>query len=305
MTRTFSTLVAAFALLTAVPAFAADAAATDDKAVVARINGEALTKADVTAEMAQLPPQLQQVPMQAIYPQLLEQLIIERTVQQAGYKAGVDKDDVVKKRLKDAEGKIVADEYLHQQIKKHVTDDMLKSAYEDYKKNFKGEEEVRASHILLKTEAEANDVIKQLKGGADFAKLAAEKSEDKAAAKQGGDLGYFHKADMVPSFADAAFSMKPGDVSQKPVKSDFGWHVIKVVDKRTSQPESFDAIKPQLENKLSQTQAQAIVKDLTAKAKIERFQLDGSPLPAPAEKASEKPADKPAAAPAISTPVTK
>lgn len=278
----------AVTLMLAAPAFAQDkpAAATDDKAVVARINGETVTRADLQAEIAQLPPQLAQVPINAIYPQLLEQIVLERTVQQAGYKAGLENDAAVKQRLKDAEGKIVADEYLRREVKKRISDDTLKAAYEDYKKNFKGEDEVRASHILVKTEAEANDIIKQLKGGADFAKLAAEKSEDKAAAKQGGDLGFFRKGDMVPTFSTAAFAMKPGDVSTKPVKSEFGFHVIKVTDKRTSQPESFDAIKPQLEGKLSQTQAQAIVKDLVSKAKVERFQMDGSPMAAPTEKAT-------------------
>lgn len=264
-------------LLVAGPAIA------QDKTVLARVNGEAITKADLDEEMKSLPPQLQQVPLTAIYPQLLEQMVLEKTVTQTAYKAGLEKDAVVQERLKDAEGKIVADEYLRREVKKKTTDSALKAAYEDYKKAFKGEEQVRASHILVKTEAEANEIIKQLKGGADFAKLASEKSEDKAAAKQGGDLGFFSKKDMVESFANAAFAMKPGDVSQKPVKSEFGWHVIKVVDKKKSAPESFDAIKPQLEAKMSQKLAQETVKDMLSNAKVERFQLDGTtPLAAPA-----------------------
>ena len=282
----------AFALLLAVPAFAQDATPAapamqtiDDSKVVARVNGEAVTAGDVKAEMAQLPPQLAQVPLQAIYPQLLEQIVIEHAVKQAGYAQKLQDDATVKSRLKDAEGKIVADEYLRRQVKAAVSEDTLKKAYEDYKKGFKSEPEARASHILVKTEAEANDIIKQLKGGADFAKLAAEKSDDKAAAKRGGDLGWFKKADMVQAFSDAAFAMKPGEVSTKPVKSEFGWHVIKLVDKRQSQPVPYEQVKPQLEAKLDQVQAQKTVKDILAKAKVERFQLDGStPLAAPSDK---------------------
>lgn len=282
MTRNkrFSSILA-LSLMLASPAFA-----EDSKIIIARVNGEAITKADLDEEMKQLPPQLAQVPVQAIYPQLLEQLVLEKTVMQAADKAGMQKDAVVLERVKDAQGKIAADEYLKREVKKNLSDKELKAAYDDYKKNFKGVEEVRASHILVKTEAEAADLIKQIKGGADFTKLATEKSEDKAAAKQGGDLGYFTKKDMVESFANAAFAMKPGDVSTKPVKSEFGYHVIKVVDKRTSQPESFDKLKPQLEAKMSQKVAQDTVKGLVSKATVERFNIDGTPMAAaPAAKA--------------------
>ncbi len=291
MRSSVSTFV--LALLLAAPAFAQDAATpaagADDSKVVARVNGDAITAGDVKKEMEQLPPQLAQVPMQAIYPQLLEQLVIERAVKQAGYAQKLQDDATVKSRLKDAEGKIVADEYLRRQVKASVSEDAIKKSYEDYKKGFKAEPEARASHILVKTEAEANDLIKQLKGGADFAKLAAEKSDDKAAAKRGGDLGWFKKADMVQAFSDAAFAMKPGEVSTKPVKSEFGWHVIKLVEKRQSQPAPYEAMKPQLEAKLDQAQAQKTVKEIIGKAKVERFQPDGTtPLAPP----SDKPADK-------------
>ena len=288
-------LIPAAVLLLAGPAFAQDTAkpadpiatapvaggvVASDSTVVARVNGDTVTAGEVKKELDQLPPQLQQVPMQAIYPQLLEQLVIEHAVHQAGAAQKLEDDATVKARVKDAEAKIVADEYIRRQVKAQVTDAQLQKQYDDYKKAFKGETEVKASHILVKTEAEADDIIKQLKGGADFAKLAAEKSQDKAAAKRGGDLGYFKKGDMVQAFADAAFAMKPGDVSQKPVKSEFGYHVIKVVDKRESQPLPLEQIKPQLEAKADQAAAQSVVKGILAKAKIERFQMDGTPLPA-------------------------
>lgn len=267
-------------LLMAAPAFAADNATNP---TVAKVNGENITRAELLAEARALPAQLQQIPLQQLYPNLLEQVITERVVRKAGYDAELQDSKEVKERMKEAEKKIVADEYLRQQVKKRMTDEKLKARYDTYVKNFKAAEEVRASHILVKTESEAAALIKEISGGADFAKLAAEKSIDKAAAAQGGDLGYFRKDDMVEPFAKAAFAMKAGDVSTKPVKTDFGWHVIKVVDKRQSKPDSFEKVKPELENSEAQVIAHDLVKELLQKAKIERFQLDGSPAAAKAD----------------------
>lgn len=280
----------AIMLLAAAPAVAAETATNP---TVAKVNGESITRAELLSEAQSLPPQLQQIPLQTLYPNLLEQVITERVVRKAGYDADLQNSDAVKERLKAAEKKIVADEYLRQQVKKNITDAKLKTRYDAYVAKYKSTEEVRASHILVKTEKEATDLIAQIKGGADFAKLASEKSIDKAAAAQGGDLGFFRKDDMVEPFAKAAFAMKPGDVSTKPVKTDFGYHVIKVAEKRQSKPDSFEKMKPELENAEAQTIAHEVVKGLIQKAKIERFQLDGTPMAAKADagKASDKKAN--------------
>lgn len=270
----------AIMLLAAAPAMAAETATNP---TVAKVNGESITRAELLSEAQSLPAQLQQIPLATLYPNLLEQVITERVVRKAGYDAELQNSDAVKERLKAAEKKIVADEYLRQQVKKNMTDAKLKTRYDAYVAKFKPAEEVRASHILVKTEKEAADLIAQIKGGADFAKLATEKSIDKAAAAQGGDLGFFRKDDMVEPFAKAAFGMKAGDVSTKPVKTDFGYHVIKVVDKRQSKPDSFDKMKPELENAEAQVIAHEVVKGLIQKAKIERFQLDGTPMAAKAD----------------------
>lgn len=264
-------------LLLAAPAFAADNATNP---TVAKVNGESITRAELLSEARTLPPQLQQIPLQTLYPNLLEQVITERVVRKAGYDADLQDSAEVKERMKEAEKKIVADEYLRQQVKKRMTDEKLKARYDAYVKNFKPADEVRASHILVKTEKEAADLIKQVKDGGDFAKLAGEKSIDKAAAAQGGDLGFFRKDDMVEPFAKAAFAMKKDEVSAKPVKTDFGYHVIKLTDKRQSKPDAFEKMKPELENAEAQIVAQALVKELLQKAKIERFQLDGTPMAA-------------------------
>jgi peptidyl-prolyl cis-trans isomerase C len=268
--------IAVLALLTA-PVLAAD------ETVIAIVNGEKLTKTDLEENMKGMPEQIQQLPLNAIYPQILEQMVVERIVRKAGYDADLDGSTEVKNRMKEAEKKIVADEYLRREVKKKITDEQLKKDYDAYAAKFKGEEEVRASHILVKTEKEALDIIKQVKGGADFAKLAAEKSLDKGAAAQGGDLGYFAKGQMVPEFEKAAFAMKTGDVSTKPVKTEFGYHVLKVVDKRTSKPETFETLKPRIEAEASKKAAQELVKELMQKADVQRFDLEGKPLATKAE----------------------
>ena len=128
---------------------------------------------------------------------------------------------------------------------------------------------------MLKTEAEADAIIKELTGGADFAKLAAEKSIGPSKAN-GGDLNYFSKGQMVPPFEEAAFALAKGEFTRSAVKSPFGWHVIKLEDKRQSKPPSFEESRDRLSQELSQEFAEQLVRGLTEKAKIERFEADGS-----------------------------
>ncbi|MBP2301443.1 peptidylprolyl isomerase [Azospirillum picis] len=267
-------------------------AAADADPVVARINGEELHKSDVTRMVAQLPPQVQQMPIEMIYPAVLDQLVSGKLVASAGYKAGLADSPEVKDELKRAEERAVQRAYVQKEIKARITPEALQKAYQDYLKQNPAQEEVKAAHILVEKEDEAKAIIAQLKKGADFAKLAKEKSKDAAAAAQGGDLGYFTKDAMVEPFANAAFAMKPGEVSKEPVKTQFGWHIIKVEDKRTQPQPTLDEVKPELEQTLSKDLVTALVDELRGQAKIETFQLDGSPMP------KEEPAATPAPAPA-------
>jgi peptidyl-prolyl cis-trans isomerase C len=150
--------------------------------------------------------------------------------------------------------------------------------YDQAVKEMGKEEEVHARHILLKTEDEAKAVLADLKKGGDFEKLAKEKSTDPSAKTNGGDLGYFGKGQMVPEFADAAFKLNKGDLSE-PVKSQFGWHVIRSEDKRTKPVPEFDKVKPQLEQFVVRNAQASLIKKLRDEAKIEK-------LPAPDEKAA-------------------
>lgn len=262
-----------------------------DDPVVARVNAKEIKRSDVLAMLQQLDPQVQQMPVQMIYPQLLEQLVQSELVSEAGYKAKLQDSADVKKRLKEAEQQFVQQAWLRAEIDKRMTQDKLKAAYDKYVKANPPQDEVRARHILVKTKEEADAIIKQLKGGADFAKLAGEKGTD-GTKDNGGDLGYFVKDQMVKEFADAAFAMKPGDVSQTPVKTEFGYHVIKLEDKRKQTLPTFDQAAPQLRQAVAQEIAEEVINGLRKGAKVETFNIDGSPMPA---------APAPAAAPAAPT----
>jgi peptidyl-prolyl cis-trans isomerase C len=273
--------------------------------VVAKVNGAEIRRSEVTRTIASLPPQVQQMPPQMIFPAVIDQIINGKLVAEAGYKANVQNDPEVAERLK--RERIVQELYLTREVQKRITAERLQESYNKFKEENPPQDEVKASHILVESEDVAKSIIADIKKGGDFAKIAGEKSTDKAAA-QGGDLGYFTKDQMVEPFANAAFAMKPGDVSQTPVQTQFGWHVIKVVDRRQSTPPTFEEVQEQLRSQVSEQVIGELVEDLRGKAKVERFQMDGSPIPeapapgtvtpAPATQGSTAPAPAQTPAPA-------
>ncbi len=255
--------------------------------VVARVNGEELHRSDVTRMVAQLPPQVQQMPLEMIYPAVIDQLVSGKLVAAAGYKDKLADSPEVKDEIKRAEERAVQRAFIQKEVKARITPKAYDDAYQAFLKQNPPQEEVKAAHILVEKEDEAKAIIAQLKKGGDFAKLAKEKSKDAAAAEQGGDLGYFTKDAMVEPFANAAFAMAKGEVSKEPVKTQFGYHIIKVEDKRTQPAPTLDEVKPQLEQTLSKDIVTALVDELRAGAKVETFQMDGSPMPKEEPKAAE------------------
>jgi peptidyl-prolyl cis-trans isomerase C len=270
------------------------AQAADDP-VVARVNGTEFHKSDVTKELSALPPQLQTMPVEQIYPQLIERMVDSKLVADEGRAQKVDQSPEYKERVARTNERILTDITLRTKIKPMVSDSKVKERYDAVVAKKKGEEEVKARHILVKTEAEAKDIIAQLGKGGDFAKLAAEKSTDKGSAANGGDLDYFTKASMVPAFAEAAFAMKKGEVSKTPVKTEFGYHVIKVEDRRQAPAPALDKVKPQIEAQLADEMANQYVEELKKKSKVEIFNLDGTAM----KPASATPASAPAAKPPV------
>ncbi|MDR3516351.1 MAG: peptidylprolyl isomerase [Azospirillaceae bacterium] len=254
--------------------------AADNDPVVARVNGQEIRRSAVTSAITQLPAQVQQMPMQMIYPHVLDQLVSSALITKVAYAQKLQDDPEVKERLKQQEERIVQQVYLLRQVNAQITDAKLQDAYKKYLADHPVQDEVKASHILVDSEDKAKDIIKKLAGGADFAALAKESSSDTVAAAQGGDLGFFSKDQMVEPFSNAAFAMKVGEISKDPVKSQFGWHVIKVTDRRKSTQPPFDQVAPELKSELQQQIVGEIVDNLRKDAKIEKFQIDGSPEPA-------------------------
>ena len=277
----------ALAVLTlAVPAHAQ----TPADPVVAVVNGTQLHKSDIEAAFESLPEQYRQMPLESIYDPLLDRVIDSQLLLKAADKQGLANDPEVQPQIARARDNVLRDGLVKQAIEQGTTDEKLKAAYEAMKSqpDF-AFTETHAAHILVADEAEAKAIITQLEGGADFTKLASEKSTDPSAKTNGGDLGFFRKEAMVPEFAEAAFMIEPGTIATTPVKSQFGWHVIKVIERRETVP-TFAEKEPELREQLAQQIVTALLTDVRTGATIERFNLDGTP------KTEAAPAEAPAPA---------
>ena len=250
--------------------------------VVARVDGTELHLADVEAAQQSLPPQAQKLPLAQIYPVLLDRLVNGMLITEAGRKEHLDQDPEVQQRLKRFEDRLIQEAYVSRAIKAAETEDQLKARYQTFVKEKAGREEVHARHILVKTEAEAKSVIGELDKGADFSELAKKHSTDPGGSS-GGDLGYFGHDDMVKEFADAAFALPAGQYAKAPVKSEFGWHVIKVEDHRASTPPSFEEARQEITQMVAHDIVDTKLKELRGAAKIQTYGLDGNPLPSSAK----------------------
>ena len=262
------------AMPAAVPALADDAKGDDP--VVATVNGLAIHKSTVLE--AYQHSRLSQAPIEAVYPQLLDYVITSQLLLTEAKKANLADDPAVKAQERLALENILEQTYIERKIAAAVTDEAIKKQYDETIKAQPGKEEVHARHILLANEADAKQVIADIKGGAKFEDIAKAKSKDPSAAQNAGDLGFFSKEDMVPEFADAAFKMKAGEISEAPVKTQFGWHVIQVIERRTAPPPSLEESKAQITNDLRNQAAQTIIGGLQKDATITRFNIDGTPI---------------------------
>ncbi|GAB4166576.1 MAG: peptidylprolyl isomerase [Thalassobaculales bacterium] len=269
-------LIAALAL-PLLPALSRPTLAQPADPVVAIVDGQQIKRSDIEAIVAGLPEQYRSVPLELLFNALLERAIDGSLLYREGVAAKLQDSEEVKRRVKAAEERAVQEAFLTNAVNKALTEEKLKARYAEAVKSQGAGEEVRARHILVQTEAAAVAIIADLRKGMDFQEIAKAKSIDPSGARTGGDLGYFTREQMVPEFSEAAFAMAKGKFSEKPVKSQFGWHVILVEDKRIQAPPSFEEMKDQLMGEMSDEIAQDIIKGLRDKAQIQRFQLDGTP----------------------------
>lgn len=241
-------------MILAVGLFACKPAATGKKAegeVLAEVNGTVITTQDFKNEVDRLPPYLKPMAQSAEgKKELLDSMIVREVILEKAKKEGIDKSKEVAERLDDLRKRLIVETYLKKKVEAdaQISDAELKNFYEQNKQKFKTGEQVRASHILVKTEKEANDILEQLKKGASFEDMAKKYSTDSTAAK-GGDLGWFSRGAMVPEFDKAVFSLKEGEQSGI-VKTQFGYHIIKVTGKRPAGIRTFDEVKEQIKSTL-------------------------------------------------------
>lgn len=267
------------ALLASVPAIAsyaqdaaapaAEAAAVTPETVVATVGGEAITEADLSFAAEDLAQDLAQMPAEERRPFLLRVVIDMKVMAGAAKEAGMDQTPLFAQRLKYLEERALRRAYFAEAIAGAVTEEAVRADYDAFTAQFTPQDEIRASHILVESEEEANAIKAELDGGADFAAIAKEKSIDPGSGANGGDLGFFGKGMMVPSFEEAAFALtEPGEVSA-PIQSQFGWHIIKLGEKRQSQPPTFEQVAPQIQQQVLMRSFNEKVEDLMSGVEIE------------------------------------
>jgi peptidyl-prolyl cis-trans isomerase C len=272
--------------------------------IIATVNGVPVRLSELEVAQQSLPAQYRNMPLQAVFPALLDRIVDSKLVVQEGKKSKVTEDPAYKKRLAFVEEQVLQDFWIQREIARKVTADKLRQRYEERLKSLPSEEEVHARHILVATEDEAKALIAEIKKGAAFDKLAKDKSTDKASGAEGGDLGWFKKSDMVKEFADAAFDLKKGALTETPIKTQFGYHVIQVEDRRKAPPPAYEELAEQLREEMAREAVTAELDLLRSRAKIEKFNIDGS-KPEPVAVKPATPARPPAAAPATPPAATK
>lgn len=277
-------LVAAWAgILAAPPGLAADAPqAVPGDVVVATVNGAKIYLSEVDESRDSLPDRYRKLPPQTVFGLLVNSLIDSKLAAVEARREGLHETAEVKRRLARIEEQILERALLVRRITKGISEEALQERYRALAAKTEGQEQMQARHILVETEARAKALIAEIKDGGDFAELAKRGSIGPSAAK-GGDLGYFARGDMLAEFSDAAFKLADGEITDEPVRTQYGWHVIKVVARRAAVAPAFAAVADQLRNELSREIGAGVMKELRSAATIERFKPDGSPLQADAK----------------------
>lgn len=283
-------------------AFAAPAMA--DEYVIMKVNGQDVSSSEAARFWEGLFPPGQAPAFDTVKPDVREKVLrgvmAEKLVMAEAQKQGIDKSELVTKQVEDMKRKLTVRTFLDIKTADSITEADIKKEYDAMVAANKDDKEVHARHILVPSEAEAKEARKQIDSGKSFEDVAKSLSKDPGSAKNGGDLGYFTKDKMVPEFANAAFAMKKGEISA-PVKSSFGWHIIKVEDVRSIKAPEFKEVKDQLKMKLQDKKLNDYISGIVKTADVKVFDAKGKPMAfeknlpqveaAPAEKPAEKKAE--------------
>ncbi len=276
MMRAIKAAVTAASLAMCGPVLAQVGAKSDG--VAARFENQTISRAEVLSAQHMLPHQYRSSPPDVLYRMLLDEVIDGRILALEARKLKLHQDPEIKRRLARIEEQVLREAFVTRHIAKTLPEAEQRKRYAALVGSINRPEEVRARHILVKTKDEAEAVIKQLQGGGDFAAIAKEKSSD-GSASDGGDLGYFTREGMVAPFAEAAFSLKPGELSASPVETEFGWHVIKLEDRRLTEVPPFEEVREQLFGQLTRNVMLEYLAKRKSAMKIELFNYDGTPSP--------------------------
>lgn len=269
-------LIAALAVATMnlTAGFARDAQAQDDAKdpIAAEVNGQVIHLSEVKNARVLLPAQLQNQPLEVVYPILLDSLINTRVAAEHARALGLDKTTMFQEQMARIGEQILERMVLTQQIEEKLTDAVLKKRYAALREASKDLFEVHARHILVDKLEDAKAIVEKLQGGADFATLAKEKSTGPSASS-GGDLGWFAPGRMVAAFEQAAMDLEPGTYTIEPVQTQFGWHVIKVEERRPLEPPKFNDVRATLVNELSAEFGQTFMEQLRESATVSKKAL--------------------------------
>jgi len=235
--------------------------------VVARVNGEEIRQSDIFRMLQQLPDEVRNMPQGQLFTLLLERAVDRILVIDAARKSGLAEDPVIRARVTAAEDDVLWAVFLERQVQKNLTEKRIRRAYGRIS-GAAAEEEVKARHILLASEEEAQAVIRDLEGGAEFQTVASEKSIGPSR-ETGGDLGYFSRSQMVDEFSAAAFAMNVGEFSKKPVKTQFGYHVILLENRRRAEAPSMQESMPQIQQEVTREVLAEVLGKLRKGADIE------------------------------------
>jgi peptidyl-prolyl cis-trans isomerase C len=267
---------------------AAPVPAADPNPVLARVNGDEIRLEEVIAAAAEaMPAELRSVPPHIlrtmlppeVFNQLVERAISDRAMLAAARASGVANDPEFIARMRAFEENALRDTLLRREVLPRLTDEALRARHAQDQAAAPEQEQVRARHILVPNEADARAILTQIQGGASFEEVARSRSTDPAGRSNGGDLGFFSRTDMVPEFANAAFALQPGQLSPAPVRTPFGWHVIRVEERRTTRGPDFDEARDTLRQRMIEEEVNAVIERVRAAARIERVEPPAAASP--------------------------
>ena len=242
---------------------------SQERISVAKLNGEDIYLDEVLRLVEKLPDDIRQQPLETYFDRLIDDIVDSRLAAAAGNEAGLTNDERVIEQMSIAAQRVLAEAWINSELRKSITDEAVQQAYDIFVADEQSRHEVRARHILVKEKAEAEAVIAELQGGADFAELAKKLSTGPSG-PNGGDLGYFPRGAMVPAFENAAFALAAGSFTQTPVQTQFGWHIILVEEKRIAEAPTIEELAPQLRQNLISQNLGRLLDSLRTNARIER-----------------------------------